>query len=87
LQYERRFVELFELVGAKLKEDKKYYELHNTLQEKHRHLTTEVRVLFRSLSCVVVSNISLVLGLSLELNCGYVPESLEESKRFEPLFA
>jgi len=45
LQYERRFVELYELVNEKLKETRKYYELYNTLEDSHRYLSQEVSIL------------------------------------------
>jgi len=45
LQYERRFVELYELVGEKLKETRKYFALYNTLEESHRFMSNEVNLL------------------------------------------
>jgi hypothetical protein len=41
LQYERRFVELYELVQEKLVETRKYYEFYNTLNETFQFMTNE----------------------------------------------
>eukprot|EP00466_Bigelowiella_natans_P014751 jgi/Bigna1/85400/estExt_fgenesh1_pg.C_30435 len=45
LQYQRRFVELYELVSSKLVETRKYFELYNMLEEKHRYMVNEVELL------------------------------------------
>eukprot|EP00467_Chlorarachnion_reptans_P018897 CAMPEP_0114507390 /NCGR_PEP_ID=MMETSP0109-20121206/11984_1 /TAXON_ID=29199 /ORGANISM="Chlorarachnion reptans, Strain CCCM449" /LENGTH=640 /DNA_ID=CAMNT_0001686139 /DNA_START=37 /DNA_END=1959 /DNA_ORIENTATION=- len=45
LQYQRRFVELYELVSNKLVETRKYFELYNMLEEKHRYMVNEVDLL------------------------------------------
>jgi len=45
IQYERRFVELYELVAEKLVETRKYYAMYNTLEEKHRYMSNEVSLL------------------------------------------
>ncbi len=45
LQYERRFVELYELVSEKLVETRKYYALHNTLEDSHKFMSDEVNLL------------------------------------------
>ncbi|GAB5354631.1 hypothetical protein AAMO2058_000135300 [Amorphochlora amoebiformis] len=45
LQYQRRFVELYELVSNKLVETRKYFELYNMLEEKHRYMVNEVELL------------------------------------------
>jgi len=45
LQYESRFVELYELVAEKLKETRKYFALYNTLEESHRYMANEVTLL------------------------------------------
>lgn len=45
LQYERRFVELYELVQDKLVETRKYYEFYNTLNESYQYMTNEDNLL------------------------------------------
>mmetsp|Transcript_2989 Transcript_2989/g.4415 ORF Transcript_2989/g.4415 Transcript_2989/m.4415 type:complete len:615 (-) Transcript_2989:27-1871(-) len=45
LQYQRRFVELYELVANKLVETRKYYDSYNMLEEKHRYMVNEVELL------------------------------------------
>jgi len=45
MQFERRFVELFELVQQKLSETRKYYAMYNTLEQSHSFMKNEV--LFR----------------------------------------
>ena len=45
IQYERRFVELYELVAEKLIETRKYYALYNTLDESHKATQNEVSLL------------------------------------------
>jgi len=45
LQYQRRFVELYELVSNKLVETRKYFSLYNMLEEKHRYMVNEVDLL------------------------------------------
>lgn len=45
IQYERRFVELYELVAEKLVETRKYYAMYNTLEETHRYMSHEVSLL------------------------------------------
>ena len=45
IQYERRFVELYELVADKLVETRKYYDLYNTLTSSHRCMANEVSLL------------------------------------------
>jgi hypothetical protein len=45
IQYERRFVELYELVSEKLIETRKYYAMYNTLEDTHRYMTNEVSLL------------------------------------------
>eukprot|EP00808_Paulinella_micropora_P024299 g80643.t1 len=45
LQYERRFVELYDLVSEKLVETRKYYEMYNTLDDSHQYMTQEVKLL------------------------------------------
>jgi hypothetical protein len=45
IQYERRFVELYEQVAAKLEETRKYFQMYNTLDEKHKFLNKEVTLI------------------------------------------
>jgi len=45
LQFERRFVELYELVADKLVETRKYYAMYNTLDMSHGYMTKEVTLL------------------------------------------
>jgi hypothetical protein len=45
LQYERRFVELYELVQDKLGETRKYYEFYNTLNESYQYMSNEDKLL------------------------------------------
>eukprot|EP01083_Nonionella_stella_P177981 627338_1 len=45
LQYERRIVELYELIAEKFKETKNYYALYNTLDEKYRFMMNEVSLM------------------------------------------
>jgi chromosome segregation ATPase len=45
LQYERRFVELYELVSEKLGETRKFYSMYNTLEESHEYMSKEVDLL------------------------------------------
>ena len=45
LQYERRFVELYELSSEKHVETKKFYELYNSLNASYDFMTTEVKLL------------------------------------------
>jgi len=45
LQFERRFVELYELVQDKLVETRKYYNLYNTLNESFGFMENEVKLL------------------------------------------
>jgi hypothetical protein len=45
LQFERRFVELYELVAEKLVETRKYYAMYNTLDASHGFMTKEVGLL------------------------------------------
>ena len=42
IQYERRFSELYQQVALKLGENKKYFEMYNTLDERKRMLEKEV---------------------------------------------
>ena len=43
MQYERRFVELYELVAAKLIETRKYFAMYNTLDDSYNLMNNEVR--------------------------------------------
>jgi hypothetical protein len=45
VQYERRFVELYEQVATKLDETKRYYTKYNTLTDTHKFMTKEVSIL------------------------------------------
>ena len=45
IQYERRFVELYEQVAAKLDETRKYFNTYNTLDETHKFMLKEVSLL------------------------------------------
>jgi len=45
MQYERRFVELYELVADKLVETRKYYAMYNTLDDSLSLMTQEVSLL------------------------------------------
>lgn len=45
LQFERRFVELYELVQDKLVETRKYYNLYNTLNDSYTYMENEVKLL------------------------------------------
>lgn len=45
LQFQRRFVELYELSSAKHVETKKFFSMYNTLHASHEFITTEVRLL------------------------------------------
>merc|ERR1711934_68110 len=45
LQYERRFVELYQQVAAKLDETRKYYDTYNTLREKCSLLDKQAQVI------------------------------------------
>eukprot|EP00164_Ancoracysta_twista_P004108 GFYU01005517.1.p1 GENE.GFYU01005517.1~~GFYU01005517.1.p1 ORF type:complete len:127 (+),score=26.13 GFYU01005517.1:237-617(+) len=45
IQYERRFVELYEQVAMKLQETRKYYHTFNNLTDKKTHLAKEVSLL------------------------------------------
>lgn len=45
LQYEHRFIELYELVAEKLKETKKYYSMYNTIKESYGYKLKEVSLL------------------------------------------
>jgi len=53
IQYERRFVELFDQVARKLDETRKYYETYNMLVQCKDILTKEVR----RLSCCGVGSL------------------------------
>ena len=44
IQYERRFVELYQQVSWKFEENRKYYDLYNTLDEQRNFLQKEVLV-------------------------------------------
>jgi hypothetical protein len=44
-QYEKRFVELYEQVTAKLEETRRYYDVFNTLQETKKLLQKEISLL------------------------------------------
>ena len=43
IQYERRFVELYQQVAWKLEETRKYYDMYNTLETTLTFLQKEVR--------------------------------------------
>jgi len=45
MQYERRFVELYELVADKLVETRKYYAMYNTLDDSLSLMSNEVSLL------------------------------------------
>ena len=45
VQFERRFVELYDQVAALLNETKKYYNRYNTLTDTHKFLTKEISIL------------------------------------------
>ena len=45
IQYERRFVELYEQVASKLDETRKYFNTYNTLDDTHKFLQKEVALL------------------------------------------
>jgi len=45
LQYEKRFVELYEQTSTRLKETKKYYDLYNTLSQVFDKMQNEVSLL------------------------------------------
>ena len=45
LQYEKRFVELYDLTNARLKETKKYYHFYNSLQNVHTSINNECTLL------------------------------------------
>lgn len=45
LQYQRRFVELYDLVSNKLVETRKYFDMYNMLEEKHKYMLNEVNLL------------------------------------------
>lgn len=42
IQYERRFVELYQQVEWKLEETRKYYDMYNTLDTTLSHIQKEV---------------------------------------------
>jgi len=44
IQYERRFTELYQQVALKLGENKKYFDMYNTLDETHRMLQKEANL-------------------------------------------
>ncbi len=45
LQFERRFVELYELVAERLVESRKYYEMYNRLNTIYQYLQSELTIL------------------------------------------
>jgi len=45
VQYERRFVELYEQIAATLEETRRYYTKYNTLTDTHKFLTKEISIL------------------------------------------
>eukprot|EP00455_Lapot_gusevi_P003398 TRINITY_DN11393_c0_g2_i1.p1 TRINITY_DN11393_c0_g2~~TRINITY_DN11393_c0_g2_i1.p1 ORF type:complete len:700 (-),score=250.18 TRINITY_DN11393_c0_g2_i1:113-2152(-) len=45
IQYERRFVELYQLVAEKFKETQKYFALYNTLYDTRNYMTKQVSLL------------------------------------------
>merc|ERR1712083_284306 len=45
LQYEKRFVELYNLTNERLKETKKYYHLYNSLNDSSESMNNEVNLL------------------------------------------
>ena len=45
IQYERRFVELYQQVDSKLEENRKYYDYYNTQQRIYQFLTKEAEML------------------------------------------
>ena len=45
VQYERRFVELYEQIAANLEETRRYYTKYNTLTDTHKFLTKEISIL------------------------------------------
>merc|ERR1712061_653101 len=45
LQYERRFVELYEQTAERLKETKKYFDMDNTLNDGFDNMEKEVKLL------------------------------------------
>lgn len=44
IQYERRFVELYQQVAWKLEETRKYYDIYNTLDTSLGFLQKEVKI-------------------------------------------
>jgi len=45
VQYERRFVELYEQIASNLEETRRYYTKYNTLTDTHKFLTKEISIL------------------------------------------
>jgi len=45
VQYERRFVELYDQVSSRLEETRNYYDSYNTLDDTKRFLAKEVSLL------------------------------------------
>ena len=45
IQYERRFVELYEEVASKLEETRKYFSTYNTLEQTHNYLQKEASLI------------------------------------------
>ena len=45
VQYERRFVEVYEQIAANLEETRRYYTKYNTLTDTHKFLTKEISIL------------------------------------------
>jgi hypothetical protein len=45
IQYERRFVELYQQVGLKLEETRRYYAMYNTLDKTREFLSKEVKLI------------------------------------------
>jgi hypothetical protein len=45
LQFERRFMELYDMVASKMVETRKYYDLYNTLNSSYQYLQNQLMIL------------------------------------------
>ena len=82
LQYERRFVELYELVQSKLIETRKYYELYNALNESYSYMENEDNLLN---SIIEGFPLALKVPIYILKICIYVLRWFESNEMFDLL--
>lgn len=80
LQFERRFVELYDLVSEKLVETRTFYDMFNTLSETYKYMLNEVQILESIIQGFPIGMKSKVGQESMLKQFGAMIESVKQSQ-------